>query len=73
MANNPKVANGGGSTPPVPYALAELETWGAAVLYAGSGITAFAHTIPNATVQGAVASALAGLGTLLLIVRRVYP
>lgn len=73
MANSPKIANGGGSTPPIPYAVAEIETWGAAILYAASGITAFAHTIPNPTVQGAVASALAGLGTVLLIVRRVYP
>lgn len=73
MANSPKIANGGGSTPPIPFAIAEIETWGAAILYAGSGITAFAHTIPNPTVQGAVASALAGLGTVLLIVRRVYP
>lgn len=72
MAANPKVAVGGGSTPPVPYAIAEAETVAAAILYSGAGIVTFAHTF-TPEIGGAVTATLAALGTALLIVRRIYP
>ena len=69
---SPKVANGGGSTPPIPTAIADAEVLAAAILYGGAGITEWAHTY-DPGISAAVTAGLALLGTVLLIVRRIYP